>query len=152
MLLCVSSCQAEQSTAATLRQQLGAQEAQFAEAQQQLTAARQELERKTKLNNVLQQTKSKLWGALTAGPASASGKTSKGDTITTAIQQQARNMARLQALEASSAVRHFSCAFHLRGCISLSPTTPSTCTHIVLDQTIANITQQPLVSCCHRLC
>ena len=126
----VPCCQAEQSTAATLRQQLGALEAQLAEAQQQLTTARQELERKTKLNVILTQTKSKLWGALTAGSAPAGGKTAKGDAITAAIQQQARNMARLQALEASSAVRHSCCALYVGNARSFYLKSFSTCANL----------------------
>ena len=103
----MTSCcgQAEQSTAATLQQQLGAQTAKLTHLQQKLEAAEQEVARKTQGNRALQQTKAKLWNALTGVTLASGAQQLKGDAITNAIQQQAQNMARLQALEASSAVR-----------------------------------------------
>ncbi len=106
----MSACclQAEQSTVETLRQQVQAQEAQLSAAQQELAATKELAETKNRHNSQLAGHKAKLWQALVADTPLAGAVATRVvmKQITEAVELHQAKMARLRALEASSAVRH----------------------------------------------
>ena len=106
LILCL---QAEQSTVESLRQQVQAQEGQLPAAQEELAKAKQALDAKAKAVKFLSEQKGKLWPALVAGTAleSVAYKQAGNKQVTEAVEKHQANMARLRALEASSAVRHW---------------------------------------------
>ena len=99
--------QAEQSTVESLRQQVQAQEGQLSAAQAELAEAKQLVETKNKHNGQLAAIRGRLWAALVADtPLSTIAAKSAGQKpITEAVERHQASMARLRALEASSAVR-----------------------------------------------
>ena len=91
-----------------LRQQVKAQDGQLSATQDELAKAKQAADAKAKAVKFLSEQKGKLWPALVAGTPleSVPYKQAGNKQVAEALEQHQANMARLRALEASSAVGH----------------------------------------------